>query len=361
MAGAVLTQPTPGPAASVPGQLAAELQQQQVEAETAPTTDLLELGANVRAWRRAADERARSLGARVAALATSPLPVVPRLTPDSRYRAMTERLGLTAVEQRTCGCHVHVGVADDDEGVAVLDRIRVWLPVLLASRPNSPFWQGTRHRLRQLPVPGLGPGVPTAGPTETRHPVRPPAAGGQALVDSGGAAGRGHDLLDARLSHKYPTVEIRVADVCLYAPRTPSSSPGWPGRWSRPRPGTRPRAGPLRPGVPPTWSDWPAGGPGSRPWTASCWIRTNRGPDRQPRFSGSWLIIFGRCCTTPGTKGTGGRGPRPGPGPRGGCIHPAPARRTQPGSRRAHPDGCGDHPRPQQVTSCRGSAAGERR
>ena len=32
----------------------------------------------------------------------------------------------------TCGCHVHVCVEDDDEGVAVLNRIRVWLPVLTA-------------------------------------------------------------------------------------------------------------------------------------------------------------------------------------------------------------------------------------
>ena len=50
--------------------------------------------------------------------------------------------GLTAAEQLTSGCHVHVSVADDDEGVAVLDRIGPWLSPLLALSANSPFWQG---------------------------------------------------------------------------------------------------------------------------------------------------------------------------------------------------------------------------
>ena len=36
--------------------------------------------------------------------------------------------GLTAHEQLTCGCHVHVGISGDEEGVAVLDRIGPGLP-----------------------------------------------------------------------------------------------------------------------------------------------------------------------------------------------------------------------------------------
>ena len=81
-------------------------------------------------------------GARVAALATSPLPVEPVPTEGDRYARMLDAFGLTAREMLTCGCHVHVSVADDDEGVAVLNRIRCWLPVLTALTANSPFWQG---------------------------------------------------------------------------------------------------------------------------------------------------------------------------------------------------------------------------
>jgi len=58
----------------------------------------------------------------VAALGTSPLPVEPEPLRTSRYERLAEMFGLTAHEQLTCGCHVHVGISCADEGVAVLDR-----------------------------------------------------------------------------------------------------------------------------------------------------------------------------------------------------------------------------------------------
>src|SRR4051812_25562550 len=136
--------PTP-PGVAGPGSAAlqAELQQQRVETATAPRTELAALAAALRGRRALADALARSVGARVAALATSPLPAEPRLTPHvARYRTMSQEFGLTCAEQLTCGCHVHVAVTSDEEGVAVLDRIRPWLPVLTAIATNSPYWNG---------------------------------------------------------------------------------------------------------------------------------------------------------------------------------------------------------------------------
>ena len=68
----------------------------------------------------------------MAALGTSPLAVEPQLSSTERYREMGRRFGLTVSEELTCGCHVHVGIDSDDEGVGALDRIRPWLPPLLA-------------------------------------------------------------------------------------------------------------------------------------------------------------------------------------------------------------------------------------
>src|SRR3954454_6319321 len=124
------------------GSLERELHQQQLETDTRPHTALGKLAADLLAWRRRAGDAARAGGARVAALATSPLPVTPRTTPKDRYLRMAEQFGLTQAEQLTCGCHVHVSVDSPEEGVAVLDRIRVWLPVLTALSANSPYWQG---------------------------------------------------------------------------------------------------------------------------------------------------------------------------------------------------------------------------
>ncbi len=196
--------------------LEAELQQQQIELETAPTDDLTELAEQLVGWRRTADEQASQVGARVVALATSPLPVDAELTAKSRYRAMAELLGLTAAEQLTCGCHVHVDVADADEGVAVLDRIRIWLPTLLAISANSPYWQGRDSGYASFRSQAWT-RFPSAGPTELFGSAAAYDARAAALVDSGVLLDRGMIYFDARLSEKYPTVEIRAADVCLYA------------------------------------------------------------------------------------------------------------------------------------------------
>ena len=137
--------------------LEAELQQQQIEIGTEPCESLAELAEQLRHWRSEAAAAAERAGALIVATGTSPVPVVPELTVKPRYRAMVETFGLTTAEQLTCGCHVHVGVDSAEEGVAVLDRIRVWLPVILALTANSPVLAGRRQRLRELPVPGLDP------------------------------------------------------------------------------------------------------------------------------------------------------------------------------------------------------------
>jgi glutamate---cysteine ligase / carboxylate-amine ligase len=193
-----------------------ELQRQQLETNTRPCRDLGELGQELRRCRSLAAQVAARAGARVAALGTSPAPVVPQLVRDGRYLEMARAFGLTAYEQLTCGCHVHVEVSSADEGVAVLDRLGPWLPVLLALSANSPFWQGQDSAYASFRYqawgrwPGSGP-VDAFGTAEAyRQTVRQMVATGT-LLDAGMV------YFDARLSEHYPTLEIRIADVCLYA------------------------------------------------------------------------------------------------------------------------------------------------
>lgn len=193
--------------------LTTELQQEQVETGTRPTADLDDLFAEIVGLRRRATKAATKIGAGIAALGTSPLPVSPQVTAHTRYLKMVERFALTAVEQLTCGCHVHVAVDDDDEAVAVLDRIRVWLPVLLALSANSPYWQGQDTRYAsfrsqaQSRWPSAGP-QPQFGSAENYHDVV------ERMIDSGTVLDAGMIYFDARLSANYPTVEVRAADVC---------------------------------------------------------------------------------------------------------------------------------------------------
>ncbi|MFD4628440.1 glutamate--cysteine ligase [Streptomyces sp. NPDC058284] len=196
-----------------------ELHGQQLEFATQPRTSMDSLTEEVVRWRADAARHAGDVGASVAALATSPLPVSPAVNTGSRFQWMEEQFGLTTQEQLTCGCHVHVSVDSDEEGVAVIDRIRPWLPVLVALSANSPFWQGhdslySSYRNR---VWGRW---PMAGPTELFGSAERYEEQVRDLVATGVLRDRGMVYFDARLSHRYPTVEIRVADVCLEATST---------------------------------------------------------------------------------------------------------------------------------------------
>ncbi|WP_307799430.1 carboxylate-amine ligase [Actinomadura nitritigenes] len=196
--------------------LECELQREQLETCTPVCRTLDEVSAHVRSARQAAAQAAAGVGIAVAALGTSPVAVRPSLSPLHRYQRMSDAYGPTADEQLTCGCHVHVGVATPDEGVAVLDRIRPWLPALLALSANSPFWQGadTGYDSWRYQVWGRW---PSSGPTELFGSAKAYRATVEALLATGALVDEGMIYFDARLSRRYPTVEIRVPDVCMRA------------------------------------------------------------------------------------------------------------------------------------------------
>jgi carboxylate-amine ligase len=196
------------------GHVASELQLQQVEIVTVPRATLLDLERDLRAWRAAAGAAAEELGARVVATGMSPLPFTPAPTDDRRYAAIMEHFGLTARQQLTCGCHVHVGVASDDEAVAVLDRIRPWLPVLLAISTNSPYCQSEDTGFASFRSQAWA-RWPTAGPPERFGTARRYHEFVEDLLSTGVLLDRKMVYFDARLSPTFPTVEIRVTDVCL--------------------------------------------------------------------------------------------------------------------------------------------------
>jgi glutamate---cysteine ligase / carboxylate-amine ligase len=214
----------PRPAGDIVVQLAAdgagelppvdhEFKKEQAEIGSAPVTGADDLLDQLRAQRQRAADAAAVAGVRIAALATHPLPVRPTPTEDARYRRMTERFGLVARQQLTCGQHVHVGVASREEGIVAIDGIAPWLSVLVAMSANSPYWHGvdSGYASYRTMVWGLW---PTAGATAPFGSVEAYDDAIAWLIESGAAMDDGMIYFDARLSARYPTVEIRVADVC---------------------------------------------------------------------------------------------------------------------------------------------------
>jgi glutamate---cysteine ligase / carboxylate-amine ligase len=195
-------------------ELGLELQQQQLETNSRPCRSLTDLHRELRRCRASAAASAGQAGAQVAALATSPLAVEPELADNRRYQRMSEAFGLTAHEQLTCGCHVHVEVSSADEAVAVLDRVGPWLATLLALSANSPFWQGRDSSYASFRYQAWG-RWPCSGPTEPFGTVQRYRETLRQMVRTGTLLDTGMVYFDARLSEHYPTIEIRIADVCL--------------------------------------------------------------------------------------------------------------------------------------------------
>ncbi|MGI8888428.1 MAG: carboxylate-amine ligase, partial [Nocardioidaceae bacterium] len=116
---------------------------QQLETATSPCTELSEVAVEIRRCRAVATAAAQAAGVEVVASGTPVLGGFElTVTPKPRYRLIYDESGEIGRHALACGMHVHVDVADDEEGVGVLDRIRPWLPVLLAVSANSPYAEG---------------------------------------------------------------------------------------------------------------------------------------------------------------------------------------------------------------------------
>ena len=194
-------------------EIESEFKLEQAEIASEPTRDLAELRSQLLQRRQAVARAAQRNGGHAVAIATSPLAAEPHETPGGRYARMARDFGIIAGQQLTCGQHVHVAVSSRQEGVAILDRIRIWLPVLRAVSANSPFAQGldSGYQSYRSIQWGLW---PTSGPTEVFESEAAYDATVGELIGSGAALDEGMIYFDARLSVRYPTLEIRVADVC---------------------------------------------------------------------------------------------------------------------------------------------------
>ena len=135
-----------------------------------------------------------------------------RVTPKERYRGLAKDYQQLR-EQIIFGCHVHVGIADRELAIRVMNRVRPWLATLLAVSGNSPFWLGVdtgyasyRTELFQR-LPTVGTPQVLASCAEYDEVVASLIAIG--LIEDGSKI-----YWDVRPSSRFETLEFRVADVC---------------------------------------------------------------------------------------------------------------------------------------------------
>ena len=193
----------------------AEITLSQVEVSTPVCGTLDDARGNLAGLRRTVAEVAAAHESAILASGTHPFTdwLGQAITPGRRYERLEEDFQQLAREQLVCGCHVHVAVPDLPAAVAVMDRVRPWLAVLLALSANSPFWQGidtgyASYRwtvFRRWPTTGT---PPHFGSVEAYEELVDSLVRARVVPDASFL------YWDVRPSTRFSTVEFRVADVC---------------------------------------------------------------------------------------------------------------------------------------------------
>src|ERR1019366_3480376 len=126
------------------GTIQPELLQSVLEIATSPCHDVPAAAAELRALRAFAGERAAGRGLAIGAAGTHPFArwEDQRVVAADRYRGLIRSLGFVARQELVFGMHVHVGMADAEETIAVANALRLHVPVLIALGANSPLWRG---------------------------------------------------------------------------------------------------------------------------------------------------------------------------------------------------------------------------
>lgn len=186
----------------------------QIEVASPPVLELRDLWESMTRLRAGLADAAEQAGARLVAVGAGPAAGPnTRIVDRPRFHRMRERFGDLSPGQGLNGMHVHVGVADPEEGVQVLNHLRPWLPILQAAAANSPLSGGhdTGYASWRSMLWERWPTVGPAPYLESHEHYQTLVAD---LIVSGAMLDEGMLYWYARLSARYPTVEIRLGDVC---------------------------------------------------------------------------------------------------------------------------------------------------
>jgi carboxylate-amine ligase len=194
-----------------------ELHQAQIEIASPPCRRLEDLAAELTNLRSKVANAARAHDTHVVALGSFPseMGVAGELiTAEDRYRDMARANAALARQQLICGCHVHVSIDGPDHAISIMNRVRRWLPTLLALSANSPFWEGQDTGFASYRTE-VWTRWPTSGPPGQFSDIGQYEDLIDRLVKTEVILDRGMAYWDVRPSDNYPTLEFRVCDVVL--------------------------------------------------------------------------------------------------------------------------------------------------
>ena len=168
------------------------------------------------AWlRRTVSKVARKYGYAPIAASTHPFSEwqEQKHTDKERYNILARDMQAVARRLLICGMHVHVGIEDDELRIDLLNQIGYFLPHLLALSTSSPFWRGQDTGLKSYRL-SVFDELPRSGLPEHFDSFSEYQRHLDVLIDAGLIADASVLWWDARPSARFPTIEMRITDVC---------------------------------------------------------------------------------------------------------------------------------------------------
>ncbi|HZE04943.1 MAG TPA: YbdK family carboxylate-amine ligase [Solirubrobacteraceae bacterium] len=195
--------------------IAGELISSEIEIRSGRHEDLAAARATQRELRRRLFALAAAQELELGATGTHPWSDYRRqhIIDTEHYRRVEEGLKYVAWRNNTFSIHVHVGVRGADRAVAVCDRLRPVLPVLLAISANSPFLDGSDSGLHSARTQTFTKSFPRCGVPDVFGDWRTFADYIDLLVRTRSIVEYTQVWWSIRPHFTFGTVEVRICDA----------------------------------------------------------------------------------------------------------------------------------------------------
>ncbi|MDQ3472881.1 MAG: carboxylate-amine ligase [Acidobacteriota bacterium] len=195
-------------------QIKPEMIQSMIEVGTGICKNIQEARADITRLRSIISGLAGKTGLAIVAASTHPFShwQDQKIYDDERYSLLVQELQTVARSLLIFGLHVHVGVADLDRRIHIMNAARYFLPHVLALTTSSPFWMGHSTGLKSYRSEVFKQFPRTDIPDHFDS-----YASFQRYVDllvKTGCVDDGKKIWwDLRPHHIFPTLEFRICDI----------------------------------------------------------------------------------------------------------------------------------------------------
>ena len=196
-------------------QVGHEFLRSQIEVGTRICSNIQEAREDLARLRKAVSEVAGQHGMAMIAASTHPFAEWgdQLTTNNERYHVLAQDLQAVVRRLVICGMHVHVGIGNDDLRIDLMNQVSYFVPHLLALSASSPFWHGRDTGLKSYRM-SVFKALPRTGLPEQFSSWSEYRRHVDVLVEAGLIEDATKLWWDIRPSERYPTLELRISDVC---------------------------------------------------------------------------------------------------------------------------------------------------